>query len=300
MGLSRTKRTQVEQTRRPVSTYTPDYPMVRKYIDLSGDIREFEFGDLTRRDPFPIPMPIDREGYLPDHDHFYWASGHTDWLNVHSAIDEFNIVAQPNRQRLRLLDVGCASGRVLRHVHVFGSSFVEAWGTDLAPANIEWIKRYLPNEIHAIANESHPSLDFTDGFFDVVTGFSLMPHIDEHEMDWIRELKRIANRNGLIYLTVANEATWAIAAERENTIKHFENTNAVEGNSIFSKSTFEEPLATDRLVRKISNDDVYNCFIWHRNRYLHDNWGREIRIERIVDRAHLDYQSVLLARPNSD
>ncbi len=297
MGQSREKITMVGQTRPPVSTHKPDHTTAQWYIDLSGELVKLEFEELIARDTMPIPMPIDREGYLPNHDHFYWASGHTDWINLSAAIAQFGIQPQSTNKRIRLLDVGCATGRVLRHIYLFGGGSIECWGTDLAPANIKWMQRHLPLEITTNSNTTQPRLDYPDDFFDVVTGFSLMPHIDEDEIQWLRELNRITHPNGLLYLSVANEATWTVAAQRENTIKYFENTNVVPGNEPFSKSTFEQPLSGERTVRKVSNESIYDCFIWHSNRYLHDHWGPIVRIERIVNQAHMRYQSVLLARP---
>ena len=293
MSQSREKPTRIKQTRPPVSTYLPDHPTLQPYIDLDGRPQTLEFGELIKQDSFPIPMPVDREGYLPDHDHRYWASGHTDWLNVQSAINELGVGPQTGNQKIRLLDIGCATGRVLRHVNVFGSGF-EAYGSDLAPANIAWMKRYLPAAIKATSNTTEARLDFPDNFFDVVTGFSFMPHLDEAELDWLQELNRVTHPNGILYLTIANDATWSIGAERESTFHHF---NSVPGNQPFSKSTFTQPLPEDRIVRKMSTRSVYNCFVWHRDAFIESVWGKSVNVCRIADRAHLDYQSVLLARP---
>jgi len=94
MTQSREKQTRINQTRPPVSTYLPDHPTVQPYIDLDGCLQALEFGEIIKQDSFPIPMPVDREGYLPDHDHRYWAGGHSDWLNVQSAINELGVVPQ--------------------------------------------------------------------------------------------------------------------------------------------------------------------------------------------------------------
>ena len=297
MALSREKQTQIDQVRSSVSQSKANHPLFRDYVDLNGEIKRLDYEHLLRHDSFPIPSPVDREGYLPEYDHHYWASGHIDWLNIQSAVNEFAIRPQKENRKLRLLDVGCATGRVLRHVHVFGSDKFEAWGTDLAPANVEWVKRHLPKAIQVSHNLSSPPLDYPDGFFDVVTGFSVIPHIDQLEREWLAELNRVTKPAGLLLLTVGNEATWAVAATRENTIQHFANSNHIEGNEEFSKSTFENPLLRDRVVRRLSTAEVYNCFIWHSNRYIMEQWSDFLQVDRIVDLAHMRYQSVLLARP---
>ena len=298
MPQFRDKPTQIDLTRPPVCNPVRDHPTSRWVTDITGHQKKLEFGHLLDHDPFPLPMPVDREGYLPEHDHFYWASGYADWLNIVDAVTEFNIVPQPGQQRIRLLDVGCSTGRVLRHAHVFGNGLYEAWGTDLAPANVNWMQRHLPQEIQTASNSASPPLNYDSNFFDVVTGFSLLPHIDDNEMSWIEELKRITNPDGLLLITVANEATWAAAGEREDTIQHFVRSNHIAGNAPFSKTTFEQPLPGDRIVRKLSTNEVYNCFIWRSNAYLHQQWSKCLDIHRIVDRAHMGYQSVMLARPN--
>ena len=297
MAQSRIKPTQIDKIRPPVSQSTSKHPLVRWYVDLQGEMQKLEFEDLVGRDAFPIPTPIDREGYLPDHDHYYWVSGHTDWINIQSAVKEFNIQPQPGNKKIRLLDIGCATGRVLRHVHIFGNDQFEVWGSDLAPANVDWVKRYLPEAIQVSANLSEPPLDYPDNFFDVVTAFSVIPHIGKLERQWLVELNRVTHPDGLLFLTVGNEATWAASAEREHTVEHFVKSNDIAGNSEFSKATFEQPLPQDRLVRRHTTSDIYNCFTWHSNRYMHEQWGDIMQIHRIVDQAHMRYQSVLLARP---
>ena len=297
MPQFRDKPTQIDETRPAVCNAVPNHPTSRWTVDISGQKVNLEFGHLFEHDPHPLPMPVDREGYLPAHDHFYWASGYADWLNIVAAVKEFKIAAQGRSERIKLLDVGCSTGRVLRHVHVFGNESYQAWGTDLAPANIDWMQRHLPREIQTAVNSASPPLPYKDNFFDVVTGFSLLPHIDDNELDWLGELSRVTHPDGLLLLTVANEATWSAAAEREDTIKHFARSKQIDGNAPFSKATFEQPLPDDRIVCRLSTSDVYNCFIWRSNDYLHDHWREFLDIQRIVDRAHMGYQSVLLARP---
>ena len=131
MALSREKQTQIDQVRSSVSQSKANHPLFRDYVDLNGEIKRLDYEHLLRHDSFPIPSPVDREGYLPEYDHHYWASGHIDWLNIQSAVNEFAIRPQKENRKLRLLDVGCATGRVLRHVHVFGNDNFEAWGTCL-------------------------------------------------------------------------------------------------------------------------------------------------------------------------
>lgn len=264
------------------------------HFDLSGTEVKLDYEDLVDRDPWRLPLPIDREGYQTvETSHFYWASGHMDWLNVNQAVAEFGLTSS---KPIRIFDMACASGRFLRHVCAFGGENFEAWGADLAHANIAWIKKYLPKDIRAMTNTVVPHLPFEDHFFDVITGFSFMPHIEHLEDAWLMELRRITKPGGLLYLTIANEATWHDAVNREVTINHFVQTNSVPGNEPMSKATFEAPIPGPKFVRRTCQDPVYNCYIWHTNEYIQTSWSRYFQIDRIVDFAHARHQAVVLAR----
>lgn len=135
--------------------------------DLDGAEQVIDYGELACADPYPIPVPIDREGYATvDTSHQFWATGYGDWLNVQQALK-----AHRGDKPSRLFEFGCATGGFLRHVMLF--SDLEPTGSDFAPANVEWVKRRLPTDIGIGLNSSKPSLPYPDNHFDVVTAFSV-------------------------------------------------------------------------------------------------------------------------------
>ena len=62
------------------------------------------------RDTYPLPVTDDREGYYGPHHFSYWASGLRDARLLFEAMDRLGVDGKT------YLDIGCASGRVLRHV----------------------------------------------------------------------------------------------------------------------------------------------------------------------------------------
>lgn len=295
LSLVRGKKTNIDETLPPVAQLIEGKSTKQWHFDLQGNEVPIDFVDRVHRDPWPIPMPVDREGYNSVEDsHYYWSSGLTDWLNVDSAISEFNI---HSNERLKIIDVGCSTGRFLRHVLAFGEDRFDIWGADLGYQNIEWMKRHLPDGIKAFTNTIVPHLPFPDHFFDVLTGFSLMPHLEHLEDAWLLELKRITKPDGLLYLTFANESTWTDSINRPSTIKYVTRSNSIPGNEPLDQSSFEQPFPGERFVRRVSQEPVYNCYIWHKNDYVQQYWSRFLRIHRIVDFAHLRHQAVLLAQP---
>ncbi|MFK7768136.1 MAG: class I SAM-dependent methyltransferase [Mariniblastus sp.] len=303
-SLIRLKKTEIDNPLPPVAKMVDGKQLAQWHFDLQGNEVKLEYADLIAKDPWPLPQPIDREGYhTVENSHYYWSSGLMDWLNVESAIKEFKIGETSGNEPgltdrpIRILDFGCSSGRVLRHMLAFGKSEYEIWGADLGHENIEWMKRHLPNDIKSFSNTAIPNLPIADNFFDVVTGFSVFPHFEFLSDAWLLELCRITRREGLVYLTIANEATWLDSVNRESTINYFTRTNVIPGNEPMTKSSFETIFDGPLRLRRTSTEDVFNCYIWHKNEFIEHSWSRFLRVHRIVDFAHLRHQAVVLAQP---
>jgi SAM-dependent methyltransferase len=268
------------------------------YRNLDGEICEFDYGDVAAKDNYPMPMPIDREGYgtvasTPN----FWATGHCDWLNVNVAMKRY-LDKSHSGEKNRLLDFGCASCRFLRHAAIFGGDEFDPWGCDFAVENINWNKTHLPESIKTILNNANPHLPFPDGYFDVITAFSVFTHIDHFEDAWLLELRRITRPGGLLYLTIQNDSMWTRSQNDENYVKHLSRANTIEGNPIVvSPEIFRKPLPAAKLVFRMSKVSVYNCNVWHRDEYIRKNWGRYFNIHAIVDQGHNNRQSSVILSP---
>lgn len=223
--------------------------------------------------------------------------GHTDWINVKTAFDRY-MPSRPNaNEKMRLFDFGCASGRFLRHVHAFGGDTTDAWGCDFVPENLNWVKQYLPSDIKVLLNNANPHLPFSDGYFDVVTAFSVFTHIDMFEDAWLLELRRITKPGGLLYLTTQNDATWPLISERPTSMTHMERANLIEGNLPVSRQLFANQMPSDRIVFRMSNEENYNCNVWVTNQYIRDQWSRYFDVHHIANHAHTDFQSPVIMSP---
>lgn len=286
----REKSTEIDSVLPPVAKLLEDKPSKHRFTDLDGNLQVLEFRELANEDPYPIPRPVDREGYgAIEFSHQHWATGHGDWLNVQDAMARY----LPNKAT-RLLDFGCATGRFLRHVMTFGE--IEAHGCDFAPANVNWVKRHLPKEMQVILNTANPGLPYDDDYFDVVTAFSVFTHIDERETQWLAELKRITKPDGLLYITIQNEATWDAVLEHPSALAHMQNASISPGDLTVTKELFEKPMPTNRLVVRKSDAPIYNCSVWHSSQYIRDNWSQQFEILKFADTAHNRYQSVVIAK----
>ena len=101
----------------------------------------------------------------------------------------------------RVLDFGCAAGRMLRFFpHTPGKT--ELWGIDLKATTIAWCQRNLTPEFHFATNTTAPHLPFEDKHFDLVYCGSVFTHISDLPDTWFLELRRVVKQGGFLYITV--------------------------------------------------------------------------------------------------
>ncbi len=289
----RAKATDIENVVAPISTWPKEELRRFRYTNLDSSRATIEPSEFAHLDQYPMPKPIDREGYATEENSDrYWVTGLADWLNVSTAIERY----LSDADRVRYLDFGCASGRVLRHALIHSGSTTDVWGCDLAPANIAWIKRHLPSEINCVVNSAEPSLPFEDNFFDVITAYSVFTHIDQHEIDWLLELKRVTRPNGILYLTIHNGATWRKIANRPATVKQIEHQNTFEDNLQVTPEMLAKPMPGERIVFRKDHKKVYSYNVWHSDDYIRREWGKHLEILHIADNASGNFQSPVIMR----
>ena len=165
-------------------------------------------------------------------------------------------------------------------------SELETYGSDLAPANVNWVRRHLPESLNVVENSTDANLPFDDHFFDVVTAFSVFTHIDIGWEDWLAELVRITNPNGLLYITIQNQAAWDKVVDRPGALEHLMRANNIAGNLHVDADIFNQPMPQERIVFRMSNDNVYNCNVWCTDQFVRDQWSKYADVLAIANNAH--------------
>lgn len=113
-----------------------------------------------------------------------------------------------NKEDVRILDWGCGPGRVVRHLPSF-LSHAEIYGTDYNEDYIKWCSENL-KEINFSINKVDPPTNFSDSFFNAVTGLSIFTHLSEpNHFNWIAELYRIIKPGGGLYITTQGNAYYS-------------------------------------------------------------------------------------------
>ncbi|TCL09048.1 methyltransferase family protein [Shimia isoporae] len=161
-------------------------PNILKTLDLKA---------ASSRDTAAIPTPKDKEKHDEDSDLQYWLSGLRDYTLISRQLEALN------HSTKRLLDIGCSSGRILRHF-AFQSDVPELWGVDEQHRQVRFVNTHLPPSTRAIAVQDIPSLPLEDNYFDVITALSNGSRLEPLETAFLAELRRVLRPGGIVFLTV--------------------------------------------------------------------------------------------------
>jgi SAM-dependent methyltransferase len=238
------------------------------------------------RDTAPIPSTVDREHYHAGDDTGYWLSGLSDALAVARQAARLGLNADS-----RYFELGCASGRVVRHV-AFGSAAPISC-CDINKRHTEWVRLFLPERINVFHNSVLPNLPIEDNSIDIATAFSVFTHIDDFEAAWLLELRRILRPDGLAYLTVATDHTWEQYKQRWIKEQLLPLAGRITEHAI-DEAFFAGPLPREKTVIWWSAEqDLYNATVFHQAAYIRREWGRIFKVLDIVRNGHF-YQDVVL------
>jgi SAM-dependent methyltransferase len=174
------------------------YVAAKRVLPLEGDRGYYVIPNLNGR-PAGVPVPPAdlREGVGLNDDEVYLASGREHAGNMLRILGEAGAGAPD-----RVLEFGCAAGRLLRHVPAR-----ERWGVDLKAGSVEWCRRHLSPPMNFVTTTTFPHLPFEDNYFDLAFAGSVFTHISDLPDAWFLELRRVVRPGGHIYLTVHDRHT---------------------------------------------------------------------------------------------
>lgn len=223
----------------------------------------------VEKDVSPLPLTVDREGYYARNNYNYWASGMRDLMQI----EEW---ATRNGAKLNtILDIGCASGRLLRHVH-YAKSMNAIYGCDINRRHVDWVASYLPPEIKVFQTTSLPHLPLPDSSINLVTAFSVFTHIEAFDTYWLMEIRRILKPGGVAWLTFNGDRIWR---ELNPTWPLWE---AVTTHPDFQTVRHLPQIPNDRLVFRWHADRCYSANIFYRDSYIRRVWGRLLSFVEIM------------------
>jgi len=140
-----------------------------------------------------------------------YAEGPEDYLE-YGQLDTSKMLAilkkagESEQSLTRVLDLGCAAGRMLRHYPYYkGKS--ELWGCDINAKHINWCQQHLSPPFLFATTTTAPHLPFEDNYFDLVYCGSVFTHISDLADAWFLEIRRVLRKGGYAFLTVHDKGT---------------------------------------------------------------------------------------------
>ncbi|MFC4352557.1 class I SAM-dependent methyltransferase [Fodinicurvata halophila] len=259
---------------RASDTHT-DWTKEKLHIDL----------DLAAsRDLAPLPLTKDREGYFGPHHFSYWASGLRDVSNMFFACERLGVNVQD------YLDLGCSSGRLIRHM-AFQHPEICTWGCDINAAHVAWVTQFLPDSLMVFQNHSLPTLPLPDESIDLVSAFSVFTHIEAFETAWLMELRRILRPGGLAWVTVHTEKTW------EDMNENWPLYGALKNHPEFQKIPASSPMPRDRMVFRWRAERSYSSNVFYSYDYIRKHWARYLDIVETHRRLPVFQDVIVMRKP---
>jgi SAM-dependent methyltransferase len=106
----------------------------------------------------------------------------------------------------RVLDFGCGSGRLLRHLLNAGTGATFE-GTDIDAACVGWLEHHLPPPHRAFSNDAVPPLNRPERHYALVYATSVFTHLTHAWAAWLCELHRLLEDDGILIATVLDQAS---------------------------------------------------------------------------------------------
>ncbi|MEB3049491.1 class I SAM-dependent methyltransferase [Mycolicibacter sp. MYC123] len=164
--------------------------------------------------------------------------------------------------KIRALDFGCGSGRILRFFRALAN--YEVTGCDIHPDLVKWCADNMSGG-DTVAAGVMPPLPFVDSHFDLVYAKSVFSHLSRQSSDaWIGELARVTKPGGIALITVMGYATIDMLVRLEDRRKVFglslDEVTYLQTN-LENDLFWQKQLDADSIERVQAGEDYGNAFI---------------------------------------
>ena len=220
-------------------------------------------------DGLPVPPNDWRQGYYPNDDGGYLASGRATSEYLRSILRDHGAPLSPGDA---VMDWGCASGRVLRH---FGNEALSAelWGVDLDARLIDWAKENLSPPFRFVTCSAYPHLPFEDRKFAFIYALSVFTHIEHLQDLWLMELNRVMRPGGIAAFSVHNEYTVGL----------MQNSKEGEGLRRWLPAGLDVGEILKHEVTVVSRKGWEPTLLFFRSDWIRRDWGHYFDVLEIRD-----------------
>ena len=265
----------IKGDRQPLNPLGParDYLGTEARTDLSSLTTPEAIGRFLESDTYPLPATADREGYHGERHFDWWLSGLKDFLQIQRKLNEHGAKLEVGDE---IFDLGCASGRVLRHFAIQRPD-LDCWGADIKLRHIEWVRMFLPPNVKIFHNTILPHLPLEDNSLSLVTAFSVFTHIDDLELAWLAEIRRILKPGAFFYVSIHSERTWE---RMKPGIPIYDALIQMRGHITdyqVSEAFLKGKMPREKTVLYWDTAENYNSNVFHHTDYIRREWGAVLR-----------------------
>jgi SAM-dependent methyltransferase len=162
----------------------------------------------------------------------------------------------------RVLDLGCGTGRVLRHFHA-EAELAEFHGCDIHAPSIEWLRGRMTMPVELFVAPERPPLPVPDGHYDLILALSVFTHITDAWAEWLLEVHRVLSEDGVFICTFQG------GGMRDQ-------TRAAPWHEEWSDRRFGMNVLNAGLSWADGGPSV-----WHAPWWIRAHWGRAFEIEEL-------------------
>jgi SAM-dependent methyltransferase len=224
-------------------------------------------------EPMPVPPRSLWAGYGTSAEG-YLASGREDAEVMRKLLGDSGA---PIEDAGRILDLGVAGGRMIRHLADL-TPRAEIWGCDIWADAIDWCQENLSPPFRFAVTTAVPHLPFEDRSFGLVYCGSLFTHLDDLADAWFLELHRIIRSGGRLLFSVNDRHAAKIFAGEADPASYPGYYERVSGRDVW-----------DHWVTYLNTQPVYKQFVdgdaWmismSRLDIPHVMWDPEVLCERL-------------------
>jgi len=260
-----------------------NYLTQEHFIDVNSLGLERGINEYTKKDTAPLPSTEDREGYYESRHYDFWLSGLEEYQKIKRESAEAGLNID---NHLKVLDFGCASGRVLRHF--LYQSNADIWGCDINEDHVTWCNKFLSGRSRIFQNTSLPHLQVEDNFFDIVYCLSVFTHIETFETSWLCEIRRILKPGGIAYITIHDETSW-------KNMPDWGVRRAIVNHPEFNPIWLETGFPNEKFVSRWAEDKSYTSNVFYKLSYIKNIWSRFFSIVKVIPMGS-SYQTVLILK----
>ena len=249
-----------------------------EYIVPKPDIRPG-----SSKEDLPLP-PMDLlQGYSPEEHLTY---GRRDMSAMLEVLKRAGVTPQTLD---RVLDFGCAAGRMLRfYPQVPGKT--EVWGVDIGAKYITWCQQHLSPPFLFAMSTTLPHLPFEDNYFDLIYCGSVFTHISDLADTWFLELRRTLRRGGYAYITIHDKRTIELlftkyADSNDHTEFVQQVRQFVERTSVLSQDYASFSFGADPESQ-----------VFYDVEYLVQKWSRYAKVVSVTPEAYTYQTAILLQK----